>query len=102
MSATYSKSSLYQGTPSWGPFLDIWKYNTLKIPADVTDAVYQIDPAYNLRPDLLAYDMYKNSDLWWVFAIRNPDVLLDPLLNFSAGTIIYIPAIATIQRAIGY
>lgn len=100
MSATYSKSSPYYGTSNWGPFLDIWAGK--KIPADVTDAVYQIDTAYNLRPDLLAYDMYKNSALWWVFAVRNPDILLDPLLSFTAGTIIYVPTMAVVNKAIGY
>jgi hypothetical protein len=72
------------------------------IAPDVTDALYQIDPAYDLRPDLLAYDMYKNSDLWWVFAVRNPDVLIDPLYNFSTGTIIYVPTLAVVNRSIGY
>jgi hypothetical protein len=84
---------------TWGPFLDVWAGKT--IPAEVTDAVYQIDPAYDLRPDLLAYDMYKNSDLWWVFAVRNPDTLVDPLLSFVTGTIIYVPTIATVHKAIG-
>jgi hypothetical protein len=100
MSASYNKASPYYGTSTWGSFLDVWAGKT--IPTDVTDAIYQIDPAYQLRPDLLAYDMYKNSDLWWVFAVRNPDILLDPLLSFVAGTIIYVPTPATVQKAIGY
>lgn len=99
MAATYSKSSPYFGTPTWGPFLDVWAGKTI-VP-DVTDAHYQIDPAYNFRPDLLAYDLYKDSNLWWVFALRNPDVLIDPLLNFKTGTIIYVPTNATVKKAIG-
>lgn len=99
MSATYTKSSPYYGTPLWGPYLDIW--NSKTIPADVTDAVYQIDAAYNLRPDLLAHDMFKDSSLWWVFAVRNPDILLDPLMNFTTGTIIYVPTLAVVKKAVG-
>ena len=102
MPATYNKSSPYYGTGSWGPFLDVWGYNNLTIPADVTDAVYQIDTAYNLRPDLLAHEMYQSSDLWWIFAVRNPDILIDPLLNFTAGTIIYVPTLAVIKQVLGY
>jgi hypothetical protein len=100
MSVTYSKTSPYYGTGTWGPFLDVWagKY----IQPDVTDALYQIDPAYNYRPDLLAYDMYKNSNLWWVFAVRNPDVLTDPLLSFVTGSIIYVPTLATVNKSIGH
>jgi hypothetical protein len=97
--ATYSKSSPYYGTSQWGPFLDVWRGKT--IPADVSDAHYQIDPIYNLRPDLLAYDLYQDSNLWWVFAVRNPDVLIDPLLNFRTGAIIYVPAKATLATALG-
>jgi hypothetical protein len=99
MTATYSKSSPYYGTQTWGPFLDVWAGKTIQ--PDTTDALYQIDSAYNLRPDLLAYDMYKNSDLWWVFSVRNPDILLDPLLSFVTGTIIYVPTPAIVYKAIG-
>ena len=97
--STYATSSPYYGTGTWGPFLDVWQGKT--IPADVTDAVYQIDPPYNLRPDLLAHDMYGDSNLWWVFAVRNPDVLLDPLFGFVAPIIIYVPSKSVVQRALG-
>lgn len=98
---TYAPTSPYYGTPTWGPFLDIWKYNNLTIPSDVTDAVYQIDPPYNYRPDLLAYDLYHDTNLWWVFAVRNPDVLVDPVFNFHAPVIISVPTLAVVQRALG-
>jgi hypothetical protein len=99
MTATYSPSSPYSSTPVWGNFLDIWNGKT--IPADVTDARYQIDPTYNLRPDLLAYDLYQDSNLWWVFAVRNPDVLIDPVFGFIAPRIIYAPTKAVVYRALG-
>ena len=97
--ATYSKTSPYNGTPTFGPFLDVWKAKTIN-PA-VDDAHYQIDSVYNLRPDILAYDLYKDSNLWWVFAIRNPDVLKDPVMGFRTGVVIYVPTLSTIVSAIG-
>lgn len=97
--ATYSKTSFYYKTPMWGEFLDIW--SGITIPSDITDAVYQIDPVYNLRPDMLAHDMYQDTSLWWVFAVRNPDVLVDPLFSFIAPAIIYIPKKQVIIKAIG-
>ncbi len=97
--ATYSRTSPYYGTQPWGKFLDVWPGKT--ITANITDAVYQIDQIYNLRPDLLANDMYQDSTLWWVFAVRNPDVLKDPLLSFTTGVIIYVPTKATIQQQLG-
>lgn len=99
MAASYSTNSPYAGTQLWGKFLDVWPGIT--IPADITDALYQIDSIYNLRPDLLAYDIYKDSALWWVFAVRNPDVLTDPIFSFTTGTIIYVPNSSVVQTAVG-
>lgn len=97
--ATYSPTSPYTNTQMWGKFLDVWPGKTIS--AAVTDAVYQIDQIYNLRPDLLANDLYQDSGLWWVFAVRNPDVLTDPLMSFTTGTIIYVPSKQTIQQNLG-
>jgi hypothetical protein len=96
----YNTVSPYYNTPKRGQFLDVWGYNNLVIAPATTDALYQIDSAYNLRPDLLAYDMYKNTNYWWIFAVRNPDVLLDPLLSFRTGVVIYVPTMATIQQSL--
>ena len=99
MPTTYSSSSPYASTPMWGSFLDIWP--GIVISPNMTDAVYQIDNPYNLRPDMLSYDMYKDTGLWWIFAARNPDVLIDPLLSFTTDTIIYVPTMAVVRRSIG-
>ena len=99
MASNYKHASPYYNTPTWGQFLDVWKGIT--IPTDVSDARYQIDPPYNLRPDLLAHDMYQDSNLWWVFAVRNPDVLLDPVFSFVAPTIIYVPTLNVVKTALG-
>lgn len=99
MAASYSANSPYKNTPLWGKFLDVWSGHT--IASAIDDATYQIDNIYDLRPDLLAHDLYQDSNLWWVFAVRNPDVLVDPLLSFRTGTIIYIPTKKTVLDAIG-
>lgn len=61
------------------------------IPRTSDDVVYQVTPAYTYRPDLLAYDLYGDRRLWWIFAQRNPDVIKDPVYDFVAGTEIYLP-----------
>lgn len=99
MAASYSITSPYYKTPLWGQFLDLW--NGASIPAAPDDALYQIDKQYEYRPDLLAYDIYKDSNLWWVFAVRNPDVLLDPLFSFASPNIIYVPTRQTLKLALG-
>jgi hypothetical protein len=99
MATVYSRTSPYYGTPTWGKFLDLWNTKTIK--ADVTDVVYQIDVIYNNRPDLLANDLYQDSNLWWVFAVRNPDVIKDPIFDFVPGKLIYVPTKAVIQTSLG-
>lgn len=61
----------------------------------------EITPTYHLRPDLLAYDLYEDGNLWWVFAQRNPNKLMDPLFDFVAGTSIYIPQLPVLKTALG-
>jgi Base plate wedge protein 53 len=97
----YSHASAWYSTPSFndGQFLDLLNFRA--IPKLVNDVVFTIPPQYEYRPDLLAYDLYGDSTLWWVFAARNPNTLLDPLWDFSANTVIYLPQKTTLQSALG-
>ena len=70
--------------------------NLPKIPATTVDEPYVIGHGYDERPDLLAHQIYGNSRLWWVFALRNPDVIKDPIRDFKAGVEIMLPGEATI------
>jgi hypothetical protein len=94
----YSKNSPYSKTPMWGNFLDVWVPKTFTF--SKSDVVYQIDNFYNLRPDLLAYDLYKDAGLWWVFAVRNPNTIRDPIFDFKTGTTIYIPPLTALQSVL--
>ena len=89
MAATYSKHSPYFLTTSFGPFLDVLTFRP--ITQSPTDAEYTINNFYKYRPDVLAYDLYDNAGLWWVFAVRNPSVLIDPVFDFIPGKLIFIP-----------
>ena len=71
------------------------------IAKDSSDQHWVITQVYHLRPDLLAYDLYSDSKLWWVFAQRNPNKLKDPLFDFTAGTEIYLPKITTLKSSLG-
>jgi len=99
MAATYNATSPYYGTGTFSTFLDVWTPRSL--PKAVDDTIYQIDAVYHRRPNLLAFDLYGDARLWWVFSIRNPNVLKDPIFDFSAGTIIYIPKKSAISAALG-
>ena len=92
---SYSDSSPYAQTESFGNFLDVMVNRPITAKED--DVLYEIDKVYEFRPDMLAYHLYKDSRLYWVFAQRNPDVLKDPLFDFRAGKVIYIPKKETLQ-----
>ena len=87
--ATYKNSSPWRDTKIVNNYLDILSIRT--IPAEDDDFLYTIEPQYSHRPDLLAYDLYQNPKLWWVFIQRNLDVLQDPIYDFVPGVQIYIP-----------
>ena len=87
--ATYSKTSPYYNTGMYGKFLDIMSPRVIS--KNSNDTGFTINKTYEYRPDLLAYDLYGDASLWWVFAARNPNVLKDPLFDFVPGTVIYIP-----------
>tara|TARA_B100000214_G_C23799634_1_gene549737 strand:- start:256 stop:558 length:303 start_codon:yes stop_codon:yes gene_type:complete len=71
------------------------------IPAEADDTVYTIEEQYTHRPDLLAFDLYENKDLWWVFAQRNMDVIKDPVYDMEAGTKIFVPKGPSLRKFLG-
>jgi hypothetical protein len=74
--------------------------NLPRILRTAEDEIYEIDHSYDQRPDLLAHKLYGNSRLWWVFSQRNPDVLRDPIRDFSAGTRIVVPPRSAVENAL--
>lgn len=99
MATQYRPSSPYFQTELYGNFLDVMVNRPVTRQAD--DILYEIDSIYEYRPDLLAFDLYGDSALWWVFAQRNPNTLVDPLMDFRAGVRIYIPKKSTLQSDLG-
>lgn len=97
----YPRTSPYHETSVVeGKFLDVMKFRP--IPKDPSDAVITITAVYENRPDLLAFDLYGDARLWWVFAVRNQNRLgEDPYFNFTAGTTIYVPRLDTLKAALG-
>jgi hypothetical protein len=72
-----------------------------QIPMQPSDIYWEITQVYEYRPDLLAYDLYANSRLWWVFASRNPNRLKDPYFDFAAGVGIYLPKLDLLKQVLG-
>ena len=99
--ATYNKTSPYS-TPridKANKTLDILNFRD--IPHIEEDITYSIAPEYANRPELLAHDLYGDVNLWWVFMNRNPDVLIDPIFDFTTGKTIRLPKQSTLKKVLG-
>jgi hypothetical protein len=72
------------------------------IPKEDDDTTFVINLTYQYRPDLLAFDLYGDPQLWWVFYQRNPNTLTAPPWDFAAGTTIFLPKISTLRAALGF
>jgi len=97
--ASYKDNSPYAKTKQKGFHLGFFKIRP--VPAETDDVLYTIEPQYTHRPDLLAYDLYDDSKLWWVFAQRNMDVLKDPIFDFEAGLQIFLPRGSALSSSLG-
>lgn len=95
----YSQNSPYYKTDVVNGYLDILNFRDISYERD--DVLFEVTNTYENRPDLLAYDLYQDSGLWWVFAVRNKSVIKDPIFDMKAGTKIYLPKITTIKKTLG-
>ena len=98
--AIYDTTSPYYVTPYSQFFLDVMVNRP--IPKETDDQLFLINETYQYRPDLLAFDLYDQSGLWWVFYQRNPNTLTAPPWDFVAGTEIYLPKITTLRSTLGF
>ena len=98
--ATYNATSPYYTTGYSQFFLDTMVNRP--IPGQSDDLPFTINQTYQYRPDLLAFDLYDNAGLWWVFYQRNPNTLTKPPLDFVIDTFIYVPKMSTLRTVLGF
>jgi hypothetical protein len=98
--ANYDSTSPYYTSGYSQFFLDVM--NNRPIPRQTDDVLFKINTTYQYRPDLLAFDLYDNASLWWVFYQRNPNTLQKPPLDFKADIQIYLPKITTLRSVLGF
>lgn len=97
--ATYSRSSPYASTSENALYLELLEIRP--VPSEDDDYLYEIEGQYKHRPDLLAYDLYGDPKLWWVFVQRNMSVIKDPIYDFEPGVKIYCPKKSNLQKYLG-
>ena len=100
MSSDYTKLSPYYTTQLAGSYLDVANFR--QISGEYDDVSFTVTSQYEFRPDLLAYDLYGDVNLWWVFSVRNKDKVKDPIYDLYAGQTIYLPKLSTLQNVLGF
>jgi hypothetical protein len=87
----YTSDSVYRNTKIVdSKYLDILQ-NSIDDIDNYDIKKITITNKHNQRPDLLAYELYGNAKLWWVFAEFNQDKLIDPIIDFKSGLQIIVP-----------
>lgn len=102
MPVVYSRTSPYFNTPQRNfliNFLDL--YTVRRIPSDLTDEIISVSPKFHERPDLLSNDLYGTPELWWIFAVRNPNEIIDPIYDLVSGLEIFVPTQQRLLRILG-
>jgi len=97
--AKYTQSSPWANTSTTKLYLNLLEIRP--VPAEPDDFKYVIENQYTHRPDLLAFDLYGNPKLWWVFVQRNMSTIKDPIYDFVPGTIIYLPKKSNLEKYLG-
>lgn len=90
MAQNSKDTSQYLATPIKDWYLDLWVPR--QVPKSDFDRLLIIPPEFDQRPDLLSQQEYGTPRLWWVFCLRNPDLMADPINDFVSGLEIFIPA----------
>lgn len=96
--AEYSPKSPYFKTPIKRFYLD--QYVDRPVNPDSGDRLIAVSDKYEHRPDLLAYELYGDTRLWWIFYRRNMNVLKDPIFGFVSGLQIYAPSRDYIMKVV--
>jgi hypothetical protein len=97
--AFYEKTSPYYKTIVTENYLNVLEFRDL--PNERDDTLFTVTKTYEHRPDLLAYDLYRDTSLWWVFAVRNKSLIKDPVYDLEAGVSIYLPKLSTLKKVLG-
>lgn len=86
---TFDKRSFYKRTNKDDFFLGY--YEPVSLPYHSSDYYLVIPTEYDMKPGMLAYKLFGDAQLMWVFSVFNRETIVDPLFDFRAGKIIRVP-----------
>lgn len=96
---TYSSSSPYFDTKQTSWYL--MPITLRSIPPHSSDVPILLPQKYENKPTLLSNDVYGTPAYWWVFMVRNLDVIRDPIWDMKTGIQIMVPTKSRISDLLG-
>lgn len=90
----YPATSIYAKTPIKNNYLDIW--SARGVISSAGDEILLIPNNFHQRPDLASFQFYNTTKYWYIFALRNKDLLKDPIYDFKAGLEIFVPPLSSL------
>ena len=82
--------NIYTYTPNDG--YERGYFQPIEIPFDdTTDYYFTIPEKYNQKPGNMAYELYGDARLYWIFTYFNQDQIEDPIFGVRAGLTIRVP-----------
>lgn len=98
MAATFLNTSPWYETEQTSWYTGIMKPRS--IPSHSTDYTLLVDAKYDEKPGLLAYDLFGDQRLFWVFQSMNRDLIVDPIFDLKAGLTITVPTSTRLNAAL--
>ena len=89
MNENYKKTSVYSKTKINKKYLETYQ-PPITINFENTRTI-ELTAKHNMRPDVLAYELYEDASLWWVFTLYNRNKIQDPIFDFKPGLKIRVP-----------
>jgi hypothetical protein len=94
----YPANSPYATTPQI--YWRMGRYEHRPILPQHNDTFITVEPKYHNRPDRLSHDLYGTPNLWWVFMLRNMDLIRDPIWDLKAGMRIAVPSTDSLKKVL--
>ena len=95
--SVYGEKSFYKRTEINDRFLEF--YNHTKMEPQGDDGYVEITHRWTNRPDLMALDLYGDSDFWYVIPMRNG--FEDPYYDMTFNRTVVVPPKSYVELLFG-
>lgn len=96
LKSRYRNTLVHRFSGTNKPYFDLW--DPPKIKETKSPSIIRVTARYVRRPDLVAYDVYGDVNLYWVIALRNNIML--PIRDLIIGSVLICPAIEDVMAGL--